>query len=134
MTNNGNEKVIRLIKPESLDGEVSIRIFFDYYLPNRQLAKGGFNVKDFDDLEPAPPKDWQERLHKVAELTRYISETGDGIDAGFNSIDVAISRLKGVATLKQQIKELEELVLELRQKTPKCIDAALNEGDRVYRP
>ena len=60
------------------------------------------------ELEPAPPKDWQERLHKVAELTQYISETGDGTEAGFNSIDVAISRLKDVATLKQQIKELED--------------------------
>jgi hypothetical protein len=139
------ERIIRVVKPKSLDGEVSIRIFFDYYLPNRQLAKVGFNIKDFDDLEPAPPKDWQERLHKVAELTQYISETGDGTEAGFNSIDVAISRLKDVATLKQQIKELEDanrylarsngkLILELRQKTPKYIDAALNEGDGVYRP
>ncbi len=139
------ERMIRITKPESIDGEVSIRLFFDYYRPDGRISRDGINIRNFDTLEPAPPKDWQERLHKVAELTQYISETGDGTEAGFNSIDVAISRLKDVATLKQQIEELEnanrylarsngKLILELRQKTPKYIDAALNDGDGVYRP
>jgi hypothetical protein len=96
------------------------------------------------ELEPAPPKDWQERLHKVAELTQYISETGDGTEAGFNSIDVAISRLKDVATLKLQIIELvdanshlakvnDKLMAE-KKKNIAWLDQALNEGDGVYRP
>ena len=98
----------------------------------------------WNDLEPAPPKDWQERLHKVAELTQYISETGDGTEAGFNSIDVAISRLKDVATLKQQIKELEDANRHLakvndklmaeKKKNTAWLDQVLNEGDGVYRP
>jgi len=96
------------------------------------------------ELEPAPPKDWQERLHKVAELTQYISETGDGTEAGFNSIDAAISRLKDVATLKQQIVELEDANRHLakindklmaeKKKNTAWLDQVMNEGDGVYRP
>ena len=92
------------------------------------LTKEKVGLPEWSELEHAPPKDWQERLHKVAELTAFISETGDGTEAGFNSIDAAISRLKDVATLKQQIVELEnanrylsrsngKLILELRQKS-----------------
>ena len=96
------------------------------------------------ELEPAPPKDWQERLNKVAELTQYISETGDGTEAGFNSIDAAISRLKDVATLKQQIVELEDANRHLakindklmaeKKKNTAWLDQVMNEGDGVYRP
>jgi hypothetical protein len=96
------------------------------------------------ELEPAPPKDWQERLHKVAELTQYISETGDGTEAGFNSIDVAISRLKDAEVFKLQIKELEDANRHLaavndklmaeKKKVPAWLDQVMNEGDGVYRP
>jgi hypothetical protein len=53
----------------------------------------------FEGSEPAPPKDWQDYYHKVAELTVFISEQGDSVDAGFNSIDVAINRIKKLQKL-----------------------------------
>ncbi|MEI6297260.1 MAG: hypothetical protein WCO84_06525 [bacterium] len=53
------ERMIRITKPESLDGEVSIRLFFDYYRPDGMLSKEGMTINDIDDLPLAPPKDWR---------------------------------------------------------------------------
>jgi hypothetical protein len=120
------------------------RIFRIPYNEIKHLSAKRMLETNWNDLEPAPPKDWQEILHKVAELTQYISETGDGTEAGFNSIDAAISRLKDVATLKQQIVELEDANRHLakindklmaeKKKNTAWLDQVMNEGDGVYRP
>lgn len=53
------ERMIRVTKPDSLDGEVSIRLFFDYYRPDGMLSKEGTTIDNMDELEIAPPKDWR---------------------------------------------------------------------------
>lgn len=72
------ERMIRVTKPEALDGEVSIRVFFDYYRPDGRLAKDGFTINDFDGLEPAPPKDWKpycyDEEHNICSLVGLVNE------------------------------------------------------------
>jgi hypothetical protein len=57
------ERMIRVTKPESIDGEVGIRVFFDYYKPDGVIGRYGMVINNFDDLELAPPKDWKPYCH-----------------------------------------------------------------------
>ena len=89
------ERMIRITKPESLDGEVSIRLFFDYYRPDGMLSKEGMNIDNIDDLPLAPPKDWRPNcwlygephmgldgcpkcpwLDECIDITKQLDETG----------------------------------------------------------
>jgi len=53
------ERMIRVTKPDSLDGEVSIRLFFDYYRPDGILSKNGMTIDDIDNLPLAPPENYE---------------------------------------------------------------------------
>lgn len=55
------ERMIRVTKPDSIDGEVSIRLFFDYYRPDGMLGRESIYIKNVDELPLAPPKDWRPR-------------------------------------------------------------------------
>jgi hypothetical protein len=53
------ERMIRVTKPDSIDGEVAIRLFFDYYRPDGFLGREGMNIDNMDELPLAPQKDWK---------------------------------------------------------------------------
>lgn len=87
------ERMIRITEDEYEKWQKFVRDFDDE-LKDYDVPKQLWVFFESKNLELAPPKDWQDYYHKVAELTAYLSETDDGSNAGKNAINVAIERLK----------------------------------------
>jgi len=78
----------------------------------------------------APPEDWQDYYHKVSELTIYVSELGDGSDAGRNTIDVTLELLKDMPS-KEVVRALYEDAKKTHRSVHSLTDLAFQSAIQI---